>query len=487
MIYDHIVESFDSNIGNCVLLLGPELVEDNTGKNYKKQFKELAKAHDDIVENYFENDNIFDFVDGGDSKFLRRKVKQYYKQVGNKKLLQKIARLKFPLVINFSPDLALNRVYEEKGIEFTYGYFSRASGSPNELDQPTKEKPLLFNILGSIDEDTSLILTHGDVHDTLEKLLAKRSLPNTMEKFLRAANTYVFLGFDYKSWYYQLLCHRLYIKTQETYSILSTPDCTTNDYTNSIMGKHFKMDFTNDSPEKTLDRIIQTCESSEDIENSSALRKITLADDSSLVFSYAWRSGGDSNLHRENIVDWLQQRIENDQELELAVFRDNKNLSFGDNLKQFMDALADCKTIIQVISDQYLKRENCMYEALKIQESDQKGRVLRIVYSENDEEKVNKSKVGEYQEYWNRLYEEKVAEIDEMGLPEMQRNEAIKKYDPMVQYHKMMPDFLDDIFDNIFLSVSGNDFFINDEGEVEPTEDFLKKLEDFIDKLRVDL
>lgn len=462
-IYNNIIESFDGNIGHCVLLLGPELAVNQEGVGYKMFFKELSERLGDTIEIYFEEENLFAFKEGISDRQVKREIKNFYKTVGDFRLLEKIARIKFPLIINFSPDLALNKVFKENEIEFFEDHFSKSTVANNSLEKPTKQRPVLYNIFGSIEAEGSLILNHGHMHEALEKLLAERSLPDNMEAFLRNANTYIFLGFNYESWYYQLLCHRLNIKTSEQYSILSTPDCRHNDYTNRIMGKHFRMDFTGEPPIKTIDRIIETCEESS-MANSDVLREIKIGGRYSLVFSYAWKQKEEgAQLHIENIVDWLENELTLNEECAHNVFRDKKNLNFGDNLGAFMDALSQCETIVQVISDAYLKSKNCMYEAQKISENQNGNRVYRILLKETENEQFDAQKIEEYKAYWKQQYDSGMKHIKENIDDAIEQGKAMGELKPILKIYEFIPQFFADLFENIHLVVFKNDFQVVNE------------------------
>ena len=433
IVYQDIVDSFDGKIGNCILLLGPELAVNDQGIDYKTYFKNLSQNHVETIEKYFEDENLFAFQDGVSPRRVIPKIKNFYKTVGNKDLLNKIAQIKFPLIINFSPDLALRQVFEINRIDFTPGHFSRSTVSNNSLEKPSKDKPILYNILGSIDADGSLILDHGHMHQALEKLLAERSLPDNIEAFLKNANTYVFLGFNYESWYYQLLCHRLNIKTEEHYSILSTPDCRDNDYTNRIMGKHFRMDFTGESALNTINRIINTCRKST-LDNSTVLRKTKYG----LSFSYAWKDKDDPKVNRETIVDYLEKEIRKSEQLTHHIFRDKLDLMVGDNLKDFMDAISECPIVIQVVSNTYLKSKNCMYEALKIHKNSGNGEVYKFYVKENENDRVV---LNDIRDHWKKVYDEESEKIVGESEDKLQQDrERVKRLDWIREIIEFIPE-----------------------------------------------
>ncbi len=73
--------------------------------------------------------------------------------------------------------------------------------------------------------------------------------------------------------------------------------------------------------------------------------------------SYAW--GGESEEIVNNIYDTFQGKGIN-------IIRDKIDLGYKGNIKEFMQKIGKGDAIIVVISDKYLKSENCMFELLEI-------------------------------------------------------------------------------------------------------------------------
>ncbi len=79
-----------------------------------------------------------------------------------------------------------------------------------------------------------------------------------------------------------------------------------------------------------------------------------------IFISYAW--GGDS----ESIVNQITQTF---QAKNIHIVRDKKDLGFKGRVKSFMQRIGRGKAIIVVISEKYLKSENCMFELVQIAEN----------------------------------------------------------------------------------------------------------------------
>lgn len=83
----------------------------------------------------------------------------------------------------------------------------------------------------------------------------------------------------------------------------------------------------------------------------------TFQSDKEVFISYAW--GGDSEV----IVNQLDQAFQNKG---ITLVRDKRDLGFKGRIKEFMQRIGRGKCVIVVISEKYLKSENCMYELVQI-------------------------------------------------------------------------------------------------------------------------
>ena len=120
---------------------------------------------------------------------------------------------------------------------------------------------------------------------------------------------------------------------------------------------------------------------------------------SGIYISYAW--GGES----EKIVDLLDAEL---QKKGVKLTRDKRDLGYKGSIVGFMEDIGKGNKIIVVISEKYLKSENCMFELTQIYENkDFAKRIFPIVLEDADiYSPVSRIK---YIKYWN----DKIAELDE--------------------------------------------------------------------------
>lgn len=405
--YERIAGQISSPEPQCVLVLGPELSVNEAGQSYRQYFRKMMVG---AKSSYLDGDNLFYFHDGLDEDKIKNEIIKYYQSVGDQALLEMISRLPIPLVINVCPDKSLNKLFQEKKLNFEEGYFSINSKAKfNNLPEPSRDKPVLYNILGSIDWDPSMILTHSRLYETMEYLLPEKSLPDNIERFITdSATSFIFLGFHFESWYYQLICHKLLGKQFNKRPIkLSTPHFKKEDNVSIIMGGTFGMRFTNDSPSEFLQEITRLME-----ENyPGALREKSERGFYSAFVSYARNNnsateGAESGEHlpeepglkREVFVDVMEQYFaERKQNSLIQFFRDRQDIRFGDSIDSFMHRIGAGKTVILVVSDKYLRSYYCMMEAMRTFRHKDTSKRIFIVLLED----VDTSNKQQYKDYWH--------------------------------------------------------------------------------------
>ncbi|MEM1370114.1 MAG: COR domain-containing protein, partial [Cyanobacteria bacterium P01_H01_bin.15] len=83
-----------------------------------------------------------------------------------------------------------------------------------------------------------------------------------------------------------------------------------------------------------------------------------------VFISYAWGDKKEEPPHkREEIVNNIDSVFES---TDITLIRDKRNLGFKGRIKEFMQQIGKGKAVIVIISDKYLKSENCMFELVEI-------------------------------------------------------------------------------------------------------------------------
>jgi len=119
-----------------------------------------------------------------------------------------------------------------------------------------------------------------------------------------------------------------------------------------------------------------------------------------VFISYAWDKG-----ESEEIANTIDRHF---QSQGITPIRDIRDLKLGDSAREFMDWMGQGKCIITIISDDYLKKRNCMYELVQINKnaSDNEAfrdRVFPVVLSTAKIYDILNSM--DYIEYWDQQIE----------------------------------------------------------------------------------
>lgn len=122
---------------------------------------------------------------------------------------------------------------------------------------------------------------------------------------------------------------------------------------------------------------------------------------SEVFISYAW--GGESERIAEEIENALATRHSG-----LNIIRDKNELAYKGQIKDFMRRIGKGRYVIVIISDKYLKSQNCMFELLEIASNGQfYRRIFPVVLADADiYDPIN---LLDYVEYW----ENKATALDE--------------------------------------------------------------------------
>jgi hypothetical protein len=477
--YDAIIGHVTGENGHTVLLLGPELAAlvGENGEGHKTYFKklvdELAANQPDTngqVTQYFPTDNLFSFNSNKNHPILvRNKVVEFFKHenYGDKPLLDLISRLPIPLIINVCPDDSVRQLFEIKNIEYSWGYFSKDPRPEfKDIPKPTETKPVIYNIFGSIKNDQSILLTHGNLYTLIEKLLPENSLPPSIEEYIKEANSFIFLGFKFDSWYYQLLCHKLKVKTPGTEKIsIGSPSC--NNLNSVIMKNHFELAFTQNNPTQVIERIIAGCQAED-------LRPLNPLGIYCSFISYAWKDKnaaiGSDSTKREAIADFIESALKEKSVL-VQLVREKKFLNNGDSIDSFMTRIGSGRSVIQVISDKYLKSEYCMIEAMRInQYRDPKKRIFLIVFNDVQRDRNGHIDIEKYEGFWKQKC---LGLVEDRGLIESPH------YKNYIEIYHFIKEFIISIDLLLALRIEPEDI----DGSLDLLEPKKKSFQDFIEFL----
>ncbi|HND87366.1 MAG TPA: SIR2 family protein, partial [Saprospiraceae bacterium] len=78
------------------------------------------------------------------------------------------------------------------------------------LKVPTRDHPLVFNMLGELKEKDSLVMTYKDYYEYIRSVIHSRSMSDDLENNIYDAEYFIFLGMPFDKWYVHLFMHLLH-------------------------------------------------------------------------------------------------------------------------------------------------------------------------------------------------------------------------------------------------------------------------------------
>ena len=237
---------------NCALFIGPGLLRDNDNHLLEESMWNTIGASNKenrFIRTYYKEDGLVLLHEENMRRRLVRKIRSFYNnedQLSNtKEILQKIMRLPIPLIFNLGKHNLLGEVFEESNQAHHYDFYFK--GHPYQpFVTPDKDKPLIYNLLGDVDEPESIILTHKDLFDYLESIFAGNSMAPELRKLIQDTDFFIFLGLPFEKWYMQLLLRVLYHISSRLEKIEQFASQPSVENVNTIFKDEFKIQFMPD-------------------------------------------------------------------------------------------------------------------------------------------------------------------------------------------------------------------------------------------------
>lgn len=248
--------------GRSILILGPGAYLSDSGKTYQEEFIEkLDVPNNSNIQRYYEEDNFFLFRAGGGRAFTSEKLEDFYRQKTPNTFLQQIVKIPFHVTLNVTPDKLLSKAFDQEGFKYQFDHYKKLH-EPGTIQKPSKELPLVYNLLGSIDDEESLIMTHNDLYDYFKSIFSRKSMPDKLKLALknREINCFIFLGVPFEKWYMQLLLRELEIhRSQEDFIRYAANESLTSDV-KSFCTEQFTIQFVENNVTGFINKLYQHCE-----------------------------------------------------------------------------------------------------------------------------------------------------------------------------------------------------------------------------------
>lgn len=168
-----------------------------------------------------------------------------------------------------------------------------------------------------------------------------------------------------------------------------------------------------------------------------------------------------------DIADCLEKSMESHIQGKAKISRDIRDVEYHESFKRFMQSIENHDYVISIISDNYLKSRNCMFEMLEVvKDSKFSEKLLFIVLTDDDKKYYESTPVesidadiysvqgqAQYSKYWSSVDKELEVQIEEIGNP-MYAIAQIKEKAIVQKILLDLPEFFGFIRDNKGLPLS---------------------------------
>lgn len=330
----------------CVLVIGPDLVSYPDGQTLFKLLCEKIGQSEDLKDHVetslkygFEHEELLQLKSNAQTDLVYDVLEEFYQERSElDEPFHKIAQLPFHLIVSLFPDKRLNRIFDDLNQPYDFNYFSRTNGVDiTELNQiPTKDRPLIYNILGVLDNEEA-VFTFDNLFEYLQNILFNKpsSLPDKLIRTLDNAKSFLFLGVHFEKWYMQVLL-RIFLpqNTRQNqrlkYSILKNEK---NPEAFLFIAERLELDFLPSEPLEILEELF------------THFSEMGLLKKKRTVFlSYSHQDKSYAQL--------IQTELENNG---CEVIVDDVSMPAGEKISRFMETVKTVDKVLVILSKNSLK------------------------------------------------------------------------------------------------------------------------------------
>jgi len=252
---------------------------------------------------------------------LQEEVEKFYGTYGIRPngLFRSIAKLPFPLVVNTAPDTLLAKAWDSEFKEYNKAYYSFQKDRSKEtadlqIEAPSGEQPLLYNLFGDVEDPASLVLTEKDRLKFIEDIIQhNNAIPNAILKEFKD-KIVLFIGFDFEQWHLRIMPKKI-LQEEEINAQIFVPNggYQLSKSATVFFQKQYKMDFL---PQDAPSFMKELQERWEKLDNSEA--QVSKQAPVRVVYLYAqedkhWKEMLDKHLallkNNQGIDTWEESMI----------------------------------------------------------------------------------------------------------------------------------------------------------------------------------
>lgn len=340
------------NAGQCILVIGPDLVSFEDNQTLFNILSQQLTDHATFSQyvnkapHVFDNEELIQPKTQSGDTWLYEFYRDFYQsRTEFDDPFLKIAQLPFHLIISLLPDERLPGVFDQIGRPHQFNYYpcSEDLQKPAEVEKPSKEKPLVYNLLGTVGTVPSpkleCVITFDHLFTYLQGILSdNRSLPLELAKRLLTAKTVLFLGVHFERWYTQVLLRVLLPKTAATskkYSMMrGDPDSDVSIF----MTERLALKFLSIEPVDFLAELYRR------FDEKGMLIPVKKKIKATVFVSYS---------HADNVI--VDQLVAKLNQADIAVIRDEESMPVGERISRFMEQVKTVDSLVVIVSERSLQ------------------------------------------------------------------------------------------------------------------------------------
>ena len=215
-----------------------------------------------------------------------------------------------------------------------------------EIIENYNQREIKIRVAGNRTKELMAVITHEleKIHNSYERLQYQTLVPCNCEKCEGSQTPYSYPLNELRDFLdasaYQIQCR----KSRQMVDVRRLID--------DVM-------FQSDRPDKELNpQVAQLQNELERKRDESLTHRLQDSNQKQVFISYTWR-----DKESKTLVEKIEQAFEAKG---IKILRDSNEIGYKERFKEYMQRLSRGICVILVISDQYLKSENCMYELVEI-------------------------------------------------------------------------------------------------------------------------
>ena len=251
----------------CILFIGPGVFGNEEHPRLEEWIAEYLKNDpSDLIRKYYAEDSLFSFKDPSAKTKATFALKKFFQEEDFshvKELYRKIAEIPFSIIFTLTPDDLLQQVFKEKKVNYNPDFYLK-NQPPRQVETPitpTSGTPLIYNMFGYVQNRDSLVLTHDDLFDYLNSVLAEQSMHPDIKQTIKKMENFIFLGISFDKWYMRLLLKMLYRLQGRDEFLRFANQAILQDDTRTLFVDQFRIEFVPEQIGEFIDRLHKHFES----------------------------------------------------------------------------------------------------------------------------------------------------------------------------------------------------------------------------------